>query len=141
MFNMTGPDKHVGDWDSLILRFKGKNVHSIQIKVFDVNREGAWEKIKEIATPIIQAVIGKARALIPSAIPGAVAFLTDSLGNAAEDVEAFALKKLAGGGDKVLFRGATVLTIPAAGGEPSHNEIRGPGTKGEYTIDVKLTKS
>ena len=131
-FNM---DK-IDDWDKLILHVKGESVHSIQFKVIDVNRRDAWDKVKDFLGGIIEAVIGKIKGVIPKDSPLP---LSGSLGGAADDLNSFLLKKLAGGND-VLFRGSTPLKdLEDAEGEGKFN-INRRGTDGNYCIEFELTK-
>ena len=144
--NDNGP---IDEWDRLILHVKGKSVHSIQFKVIDVNREDAWDKVKSFLGGIIEAVIGKIKGVIPTAGISA-SLLSESLGGAADDIQSFLLKKLAGG-DKVLFRGSAKLQAPESGktavftvpekpkdGEPKN--LRARGTEGNYQIVFTLTQ-
>ena len=101
-FNM-GDKKVIDEWDRLILIVKGKSIHSIQFKVIDVNRKDAWDTVKNFLGGIIEAVIGKIKGVLPKKLPSPV---SGPLGGAADDLNSFLLKKLAGGND-VLFRGST----------------------------------
>ena len=96
-FNMCAID----DWDKLILCVKGVSVHSIQFKVIDVDRKDAWDEVKNFLEGMIGTLIGKIKGGISGNLPSP---LPESLGGAADDLQSFLLKKLAGG-DKVLFRG------------------------------------
>ena len=89
-FNMAAID----DWDRLILHVKGQSVHSIQFKVIDVDRKDAWDKVKNFLGGIVETVIGKVKSVIPQDFP---LFPPGSLGGAADDMQSFLLKKLAGG--------------------------------------------
>ena len=118
-------------WDRLILRVKAKSVHSIQFKVFDVDRKDAWDKVKNVLGKIIETVIGG----IKGSILGKAPFpLPAALGGAADDVQSFLLKKLAGG-DKVLFRGSAALTNSTGSGPT----VKGLGTDGQYAIDFNVS--
>ena len=126
----------IDDWDKLILCVKGESVHSIQFKVIDVDRKDAWDKVKNFLDGMIGAVIGK----IKGGIPGNLPFpLPESLGGAADDLQSFLLKKLAGG-DKVLFRGSDKLKIPE-NGKTTPFEVEGQGTEGKYKIVGCLKKN
>ena len=117
-FNM----EKIDDWDKLILCVNGQSLHSIQFKVFDVDRKDAWDKVQNFLEGMIGAVIGKVKGTIP-----------ESLGGAADDLQSFLLKKLAGG-DKVLFQKSEKL-----GGKTCEKcEVAGQGKKGEYKIVFKL---
>ncbi len=138
-FNMEAID----DWDKLILHVKGSKLHSIQFKVLDVNREDAWDKVKPFLKGIVEAVIGKIKGVIPGNLPLS---LPESLGGAADDVQSFLLKKLAGGND-VLFRGSCKfedLEDLITDGDPKEFKVEGHGTgndtKGDYQIGFSLCK-
>ncbi|MEK7992519.1 MAG: hypothetical protein AAB403_01825 [Planctomycetota bacterium] len=125
----------IDDWDRLVLRFRGEMLHSVQFKVFDVNRKDAWDSIKDILGGIVSAILGKVKGLLPGAL-GPAAFLSDSLGNGASDLESYLLKKIAGGGDKVLARGSVKLDLDQPG---AHNRaITMPGQDGQYTIALDV---
>ena len=126
----------IDEWDRLILCVKGESVHSIQFKVIDVNRKDAWDKVKNFSEGMIGAFIGK----IKGGIPGNLPFpFPESLGGAADDLQSFLLKKLAGG-DKVLFRGSAKLKIPE-NGKTTPFKIEGQGTEGKYKIIGCLKKT
>ncbi len=125
----------IDEWDKLILLVRGKRVHSIQFKVFDVDRRDAWDKIKDFLGGIVEAVIGRIKGTIPENLP---LHLPESLGGSADDLQSFLLKKLAGG-DAVLFRGSTLLSEPADG-ESAHLAVHGRGTRGKYMIGFSLTR-
>ena len=100
----------------------------MQVKVIDVDRADVFDKLKGAMQGVLQAAIGTLRTRIASSNPIGVDLPTSarqSLGSAADDVEALALKKLAGGND-VLFRGSA--------SENDSVTITGEGTKGTYTI-------
>ena len=131
-FNMA----EIDDWDKLILCVKGESVHSIQFKVIDVDRKDAWDKVKNFLEGMTGAVIGKVKGGIPGNLPFP---LPESLGGAADDLQSFLLKKLAGG-DKVLFRGSNKLKIPE-NGKTTPFEVEGQGTDGKYKIVGCLKKT
>jgi hypothetical protein len=127
----------IDSWDRMILTFNANNVHSIQFKVFDVNRPDIWDKVKEIAGSLLQALIGKGKSVALGALPAPVAFLSDSLGNAADDLTSHLLQRIGKSGDTVLFKGTTALI--AAPGVTTPHVIAGTGSKGKYqiTFDVE----
>jgi hypothetical protein len=125
----------IDDWDKLVLLVKGQSLHSIQFKVFDVNRQDGWDKVKDFLKGVVDAIFGKVKGLVSSDLPG---FLEESLGGAADDVQSFLLKKLAGG-DDVLFRGSAALQVPTdADADPVPQDIDGTGTTGAYRISLNL---
>lgn len=119
----------IDEWDRLILHVEGKSLHSIQFKVIDVDRKDAWDAVKNVLGKIAEVVIGKARAFIlkQQNMP-----FRGAMGAAADDVQSFLLKKLAGG-DQVLFRGSASL-VDVEGDA----KVAGAGTKGDYTIFFKI---
>ena len=117
-FNMCAID----DWDKLILCVNAQSLHSIQFKVFDVDRKDAWDKVQNFLEGMIGAVIGQVKGAIP-----------ESLGGAADDLQSFLLKKLAGG-DKVLFRKSKKLE----GKTCKKYKVAGQGEKGKYKIGFQL---
>lgn len=128
-----GPGK-IDEWDQLIMVVRAERLHSIQFKVIDVDRRDAWDRVKSFLGGAVRAVVGRAKDRIPA---GAV--LSNSLGGAADDVQSFLLKRLAGG-DKVLFRGSHTFRgaqQDAGVGEPEtqgNETIKGNGSEGDYCI-------
>lgn len=122
VFKKSGESKKgVDEWDSLILYVRGKSLHSIQFKVIDVDRKDAWDTVKNVLGKVAETVIGKAKSFI---LKQELPFHT-AMGAAADDVQSFLLKKLAGG-DKVLFRGSKLLhetEIPVKKAEEKFCEI------------------
>lgn len=144
-FDFEGDENKIDPWDRLILMLKGKSLHSIQFKVFDVDRKDAWDKVKNFLGGMVEAFFGRIKGIIPGNLPLS---LSESMGGAADDVQSFLLKKLAGG-DKVLFRGSRKFTDKdlkdlIADGDPKKFKIRGHGTgkktKGDYKIGFSLSR-
>ena len=125
----------IDDWDKLILLVRGKRIHSIQFKVYDVDRRDAWDKIKDFLAGIVEAVVGRIRGAVPENLP---LHLPESLGGAADDLQSFLLKKIAGG-DAVLFRGSANLDELSGEGS-THHTVHGRGTRGTYMIGFSLTQ-
>lgn len=138
-FNMTGHNS-VHEWDRMIHSVKAEKIHSIQFTVFDVDRKDAWDRLENFLKGTVGAVIGNIKAAIPGILPSP---LPKSFGGAADDVQSFVLKKLAGG-DKVLFRGSVAakdcLDRPkGSSGSTSYingsgGKIVGQGKHGSYEI-------
>jgi hypothetical protein len=103
--------QRVDAWDKLIWILPATKLHSIQFKVFDVNRSDGWDKVKTALTSITSALFDDAKRLIPGVFGGAT-----------DDVKSFLLKKWAGGGDKILFKGSLVFSEKASG----RHKISGP---------------
>lgn len=133
-FDMDAIDK----WDSLILVFRATNVHSINVSVFDVNRRDAWDKIRDNLGPLIEAVLGKPRTVLPALGP-AGATIGGRLGDAADDIRSYALKRFAGGGDMVLFKRSGDLVAPVPPQTSVRVPISGRGSEGDYTVTVSLS--
>src|SRR5215813_13531442 len=52
----------VDDWDRLIVVLKAKELHSLQVRVIDIEKEGGFlDKIKEYAGSIVEALVGTAK--------------------------------------------------------------------------------
>lgn len=129
----------IDEWDKLMFRLKAKELHSLQIKVIDIEKTGGWlDKLKDYVGQIIQAYLGTAKAAATGALPGPVSNLKDVLGNAVDDVDALILAKLAGmkGQEFLLFK-KSINNWPASpGGAIS---ISGDGEQGTYEINLDLT--
>jgi hypothetical protein len=130
----------IDSWDRLFFLFKANSIHSIQIRVIDIEKEGGFlDKIKDYAGSIIEALVGNAKTAALGAIPGSISFVKDAFGSAVHDVEAFGLAQLAGAKrqDSLVFKQAR-KGIPefSAGGAFT---IDGPGTKGDYKLGLHLT--
>lgn len=132
-FNMAKIDA----WDRLVLVTKANSIHSVQFKIFDVDRKDFWDKVKEFVAPIIQSLFGFVAKATTTAIPKPIAFLTGAFGTAIEDVESYALKKLANGEDRLLCKG-TFDTLPSATGVHTIAPKTFVGSKGNYAIGLKL---
>ena len=130
-FNNDAKNK-IDPWDRLILHVQCKSLHSIQFKVIDVDRKDAWDAVKNVLGKIAEVVIGQTRAFILK--QENMPFRT-AMGAAADDVQSFLLKKLAGG-DQVLFRGSLQKDELKNGA----GLIKGRGTKGDYKISFEVTE-
>ncbi|MCL7967771.1 MAG: hypothetical protein M8857_11720 [marine benthic group bacterium] len=117
----------VDDWDRLILLVRGDAIHSIQFKVFDVNRPGTLDRIRKGLGDVVGSLLGRAR----SGLPDVAGVFSDSLGSAATDLESALITRLAGA-DRLLFRGSARLP------EPGDYVIEGRGEDGAYRIDFAL---
>ena len=117
----------VDEWDRLILLVRGDAIHSIQFKVFDVDRPGALDRIRRGLGEVLGALIGRAR----SSLPDVAGVFSDSLGSAATDLESALITRVAGA-DRLLYRGSA--RIP----EPGDYVVEGDGEKGPYRIEFRL---
>lgn len=127
----------IDEWDKLIALLQAKELHSLQVKVFDIEKTGGFlDKLKEYSGMVVQALIGKAATAATAAVPAPPDFIKGAFGAASHDVEAFALSQLAGirGQDSLLFKKSEIGL--ALG---SHN-LRGEGTKGTYEVGIEVTQ-
>jgi hypothetical protein len=130
----------IDEWDRLIALLKAKSLHSLQIKVFDIEKTGGFlDKIKEYAGMIVEALVGKATSAATGGIPAPPDFAKDAFGAAVHDVEAFALAQLAGikQQNSLIFKRSEKNFPAAPGGVFS---IKGAGTKGDYEVELKVTE-
>jgi len=129
----------VDEWDKLIVMLQAKELHSLQIRVFDIEKSGGFlDKLKEYSGMVVEALIGKAVTAAKDAVPGPPDFVKGAFGTATHDVEAFALAQLAGirGQDSLLFKKSKNK------GELTAQSVilRGEGTKGLYEVGIKIKK-
>jgi len=114
-------------WDRLIMLVRADAIHSVQLKVFDIDRPNFFDRLGDALGDVIQTILGRGR----SALPGTTGVFADALGNASADVESALLIRLAGG-DRLLFRGSVLLK------GPGDYSIAGSGDAGEYHIGLEL---
>jgi len=113
-------------WQRLVLLTRADLLHSVQVKVFDVDRPGGWDALRDAFGQVAQTVLGT----VPRALD-LPELAADGLGAAEQDLRSTVVKRLAGG-DRLLFRGSASL------GGPGVVEIGGPGTAGDYTVHLRL---
>ncbi len=131
----------IDPWDRLFFLFKANSIHSIQVRVIDIEKEGGFlDKIKDYAGSIVEALVGTAKTAALGAIPGSISFVKDAFGSAVHDVEAFGLAQLAGAKrqDSLVFKQAK-RGIPQFSGAGGAFTLEGPGTKGRYELGLQLT--
>lgn len=125
----------VGAWDAMIIRFRANSIHSIQMKVIDIEKTGGLlDKIKDYAGSLIQSFLGVVKTKATGLVPAPISFAKDTLGEAVSDVESLALSTLSGmkGKDSLLLKwDRKGADLPAASGPFSVNE------KG-YKVDLHL---
>ncbi|MYA76437.1 MAG: hypothetical protein F4Y17_02245 [Gemmatimonadetes bacterium] len=138
----------IDEWDKLVLKVRGEELHAIQIKVIDVDRKDAWDEVKSVIGGVAQVLVGAVNRILglslgpasedaAGALPKA-AVVPDSLGGAADDVRSFTLKRLAGG-DDVLYRGSS--TLDTRGNKESEDcSFECCGKDGCYKFKLKWTK-
>lgn len=124
-------------WDRLIVKLNAQSLHSMQVKVFDIEKTGGFmDKLKEYSGMVVQALIGTAVKTAKDAVPVPPAVLQGAFGAATHDVETFALAQLAGirAQDSLLFKKSTNDMKPG----PTNKQLTGTGTKGEYTVEISI---
>ena len=119
----------IPDWDRLILLVRGDGVHSIQFRVFDVDRADAWDRITGAFLEVVPVLLSKGR----EAVPDLGGLVEAPLGSAAADLEAITVSRIAGG-DRLLFRGSSRLTGSGSG------RIGGRGVGGTYRIGFDINE-
>ena len=123
-FDMTRIDA----WERLVLLTRVDTAHSIQVKVFDVDRPDAWDTLRDAVGRIAQAVLGRAPRTLELED-----LAVDGFGAVEEDLRSSVAKRLAGG-DRLLYRGSAPLRVPGT------VRIAGRGTAGHYALDFGLEK-
>lgn len=122
-FDMTAIDA----WDRLVLLVRGDGIHSVQFKVFDIDRPDFMDRIGGALSDVAEALLGRGR----KRIADETGVFAGALGAASADVQSALLRQLAGG-EKLLFRGAVELD------EAGPYVVSGRGEKGEYAIRCEL---
>ena len=123
LFDMTAIDA----WDRLVILVRGDGIHSVQFKVFDIDRPDFLDRVGGALGDVVGAVLGRGR----SRIVDEAGVFAGALGGASADVESALLGRLAGG-ERLLFRGSAQLA------EPGDYIVSGLGEKGEYAIRCEL---
>ena len=95
--------QRVDSWDKLIFMLPATSLHSIQFKVFDVNRTDGWDRIKHALNSIAGSLFDETKRFIPGVFGGAT-----------DDVKSFLLKKFAGG-DSILHKGSLLFNTDPIG--------------------------
>ena len=122
--------KAVGKWDSLIFVAKRIRLHSIQFKVFDVNRKDVWDKISGLIKGLFAMGIGVATANIPSAFAPPVQGLTD-------DLRLAVMNKITSDDDLLFRKSLSFDENKASSGE---YKVSSSGTSGDYEIKFAVTR-
>lgn len=122
-FDMTAIDA----WDRLVILVRGDGIHSVQFKVFDIDRPDFMDRIGGALGDVAEALLGRGRERV-TADTGVFA---GALGAASADLQSALLTRLAGG-EKLLFRGAVELD------QPGEYIVSGLGEHGEYAIRCEL---
>ncbi|HVR29099.1 MAG TPA: hypothetical protein VMS86_06135 [Thermoanaerobaculia bacterium] len=115
-------------WERLVLLTRADSLHSLQLKVFDVDRPDAWDTLRDALGRIAQSVLGRtSRALELQDIAA------EGFGAVEEDVRSSVAKRLAGG-DRLLYRGSAPLDAPGP------VTLGGRGVGGDYAAAFRLAK-
>ena len=121
------------DWARTVILVDADEVIAVRAKVFDVDRQGFWDSIGDLAGDLVAGLAGLAGRGVTHAIPRDFSGAT---GDAFDELGSFLSKKLAGGGDHVLFQGSA---------RPDNGQIliSGPGTNGRkgrgiYTLELSV---
>ena len=122
--------KAVGKWDSLIFVAKGIRLHSIQFKVFDVNRKDVWDKISGLIKGLFAMGVGVATAKIPAAFAPPVQGLADDL--------RLAVMNEITSEDDLLFRQS--LSFDENKASSGEYEVSSSGTSSDYEIKFTVTR-
>lgn len=118
----------VGQWGSLVFFGKVRAVHSVQIKVVDVERKDAWDVVKGVFRNVIGLFFGKVEEKIPLEI----------FGSANSDLQSLAMRKVAGGSE-VLFCKSWEWGLDISN---SSNPaiLKGQGVSGKYEIHLNYER-
>ena len=126
---------NIDSWDRLVFLGRAQIIHSVQVKVFDVDRPDIWDKIQNALGSLIEALFGKAKSVVPKGEEGSYqSSVTGVFGSFVDDVSSSILKRLSNGED-VLFRGSW-----SSAGDPEPPitlTISGKGTSGPYKVVLK----
>ena len=118
--------ERIDAWQRLVLLTRADSLHSVQVKVFDVDRPGAWDALRDAFGEIATTVLGRVPRRLD--LPDLAA---DGFGAVEEDLRSTIVKRLAGG-DRLLFRGSAALQKPGV------VAIAGKGTAGDYRVELRL---
>ena len=111
-------------WERLVLLTRADSLHSVQVKVFDVDRRDPWDTLRDAFARVAQSVLGRAgRAVAAHDVGG------EGFGAIEDDLRSTIAKRLAGG-DRLLYRGAARVGAPGA------ISIAGRGVAGDYSIGL-----
>jgi hypothetical protein len=125
----------IDPWDKLIVMLNAKSLHSMQVKVFDIEKTGGFmDKLKEYSGMVVQALVGTGIKTAKDVVPTPPEVLQGAFGAATHDVEAFALAQLAGirAQDSLLFKKSTNDMTPG------NKSLSGDGTKGTYQVGISI---
>jgi hypothetical protein len=116
----------IDGWQRLILLTHADALHSVQVKVFDVDRPDAWDAFQHAFGEIAKTVFGR----VPRAL-SLPDLASEAFGAVEGELRSTVVKRLAGG-DRLLFRGSAPLAAPGI------VEMRGRGVAGEYSVHLRF---
>lgn len=121
------------DWARTIVLLQADEVLAVRAKVFDIDRNGFWDAVADVAGDLFQGVVATAGRRLSSTTPRD---LRGATGDAVDEIGSYLAKKLAGGADGVLFQGSARPT-------GDRIVISGPGTNGRkkrglYRIELSI---
>ena len=125
--------KAVGKWDSLIFVVKGLRLHSIQFKVFDVNRKDVWDDLSGLIKGLFAMGVGVATANIPSAFTPPVQGLTD-------DLRLAVMNKITSEDDLLFRKSRSFDENNFVVGKPAEYVLSYNGTEHDYEIKFTVTR-
>ncbi len=120
------------EWDRQIVHLTAEEVISVRAKVYDVDREDFFDDIKNVIGGLLGGIFGTGEKLLYQAIP----VTKNTAGDAVDEIHSYLVKKVTGGGDKVLFQGSAApdrhgrIVITRAGTD-------GKKGSGPYTIVLR----
>ena len=136
-FDMTGAGR-IDSWDRLVFLGRAQVIHSVQVKVYDVDRQDFWDKIQDALASVIAPLLGKSKSFVPAGQDGSLqSSVSGVFGSFVDDVSSSVLKRLSNG-DDVLFRGSSPSRDES--GLPQEPKIAGRGTKGNYEVILERSK-
>lgn len=117
-------------WDREVITLDTTGLHSVRVKIYDVDRKGFWDKVKGTLGAIIEGVLGAGSNKATTALPEA---FSDATGGSIDEISSYLVKKLSGGSDKVLFQKSDA---PDAQGRVTISGVgtNGRGEKGPYEL-------
>lgn len=122
-------------WDRVVLHVEADQIIAVRAKVFDVNRESFFEDVEDVLGGLVSGIFGVGRHHATELAPVGA---KDAAGDSIDEIHSYLVKKLTGGGDKVLFQGS--------GGPDASGRIRigragttGDGS-GRYEIELSVTE-
>lgn len=114
--------ERLDDWDRQLIHVTAEEIIAVRAKVYDVDREDFFDRIQEFIGGLLEGVFGAGAKVVSEILPDGA---RDSAGDALDEIHSYIVKKVTGGGDKVLFQGS------AAPDSEGRIVIRGSGTDGK----------